>query len=527
MIRDELEKILKEKEFIGKVEHPAISKFGDFAVRGNVEIVENDLIDKIEKAAGFTNIWIKKDRLLKAAEKINFELEYREELAKHGRGKSMVIDYSAPNIAKPFGIGHLRSTNIGQAIYNLYKILGWECIGDNHIGDWGTQFGKLIVAIKKWNKKEVSELTIGDLEKLYVKFHHQAEIDPKLEDEGREWFSKLEKGDEEAKKIWLDCIEISIKEFNKVYEMLGVSIDQTLGESFYIDKMPAVLEELEKKKLLTTSQEARIIEFEKMPPAIVVKSNGTTTYLLRDLATIKYRIETWNPDLFIYEVGADQTLYFNQLFEAAGKLGWNKKYVHVAHGLIRWKEGKFSTRKGSTIHLEEVIEKAKAEAKKIAPENNSEKIAAVAIGAIKFNDLSSDPKKDIIFDWERIMSMDGNSGPYLQYTYARCQSVLSKTEIVEQKDFNQVPGTANQEELEMLREFYKLEEKIQEAAERFNPAVLAEFLLNTARKYNEFYGKYRIIGEPEENWRIFLTKTTSSVLKTGLKLLGIEPVEKM
>ena len=373
----------------------------------------------------------------------------------------------------------------------------------------------------------VEKLTINDLERLYIEFHTKAETNPKLEDEGREWFAKLEKGEAEAVKIWQECINISLNEFDKVYEMLGVKIDNTLGESFYIDKMPAVLTEMEKKHLLKTSQGAKIIEFEKIPPAIVIKSNGTTTYLLRDLATIKYRIDTWDPELFIYEVGADQILYFQQVFEAAKRLGWDKEFVHVAHGMLRWKDGKFSTRKGSSIHLEEVISKAKEEAKKIAPDNSEEKIEAVAIGAVKFNDLASDPKKDIIFDWQRVMSMDGNSGPYLQYTYARCQSVLQKTEVKEQKDLSDVPGSANEEELALLREFYKLEEKIIEAAERYNPAVLAEFLLGMARKYNEFYGKFRIIGEPEENWRIFLTKTTASTLKTGLDILGIKTIEKM
>jgi arginyl-tRNA synthetase len=527
MIRDGVEKLLKEKGYAGKIEHPAIAKFGDYAVRGNIDFEENDLIEKTDKVAGFTNIWIKKEKLLEEAEKINFEMEFKKDLAEAGNGKTMVIDYSAPNIAKPFGIGHLRSTNIGQAIYNIYQILGWNCIGDNHLGDWGTQFGKLIVAIKKWNDQPVEKLSIEDLEKLYVKFHTEAEKNPELEDEGREWFAKLENGDTEAKEIWQKCIEISLREFNKVYEMLGVKIDQTLGESFYIDKMPAVIEEMEKKEITKKSEGAEIIEFNDMPPAMIKKSNETTTYFTRDMATVKYRVEKWHPDLIIYEVGSDQILHFRQVFETARMLGYTANFVHVAHGMMRWTTGKFSTRKGDTIHLSEVIEKAMEEAKKIAPENTQEKIKAVAIGAIKFNDLSQDPRKDIIFDWDRVMSMEGNSGPYLQYTYARCQSVLSKTKIKEQKDLAQVPGVINEEEKELLREFYKFEEKIQEAAERFNPAVLAEFLLGIARKYNEFYGKHRIIDEPEEDWRIFLTKTTASVLKMGLTLLGIEVIEKM
>ena len=527
MIIDELKKILKEKGYEGKIEHPATERFGDYAVRGDLDFSECDIVEKVEKVAGFTNIFIKKEKLLKEAESLNYEIEYKNKLGEAGKGKTVVIDYSAPNIAKPFGIGHLRSTDIGQTIYNIYQILGWKCIGDNHLGDWGTQFGKLIVAIKKWGDKEIEAMTIDDLEKLYVKFHEEVEKNPELEDEGREWFAKLENKDVEAREIWQKCIDISIKEFDRVYKMLDVKIDYTLGESFYEDKMDVVIDELKAKKMISKSQGADIVEFENMPPILIRKTNGTTTYFTRDLATIKYRVDTWNPDLIIYEVGSDQILHFRQLFEVAKKLGYNQNFVHIPHGMIRWADGKFSTRKGHTIHLEEVIEKAMEEAKKIAPDNSEEKIMAVAIGAIKFNDLSQDPKKDIIFDWERVMSMDGNSGPYLQYTYARCLSVLAKSKILEQKNLEGLPAEVNAEELALLREYYKFEEKIVEAAERFNPAVIAEYLLGVARKYNEFYAKHRIIGEAKETWRIFLTKTTASTIKTGLGLLGIKTLEKM
>lgn len=527
MIREDLVELLKKKGFTGKIDHPTVEKFGDYAVRADVELEPGDLIEKIEKVAGFTNIFVKKEVLLKEVEKLNYEIELKEYLNRHGQGKTVVVDYSAPNIAKPFGIGHLRSTNIGQAIYNIYKLLGWNCIGDNHLGDWGTQFGKLIVAIKKWSDKQVEDLSIDDLEKLYVKFHEEAEKDVTLVDQGREWFEKLEKGDVEAKNIWQKCIEISLKEFNQVYGMLNVKIDYALGESFYQDKMAEVVELMKKKGIVSKSNGAEIVEFESMSPAMVTKTNETTTYFTRDVATIKYRLDTWKPDLMVYEVGMDQELHFRQVFETAKLMGWDGEYVHVAHGLIRWKDGKFSTRHGKTIHLTEVINEAQERAKKIAPENTAEKIDAVAIGAIKFNDLAQDPKKDIIFDWEKVMSMDGNSGPYLQYTYARCQSVLQKTKILEQKNINEIPTEAATEEMSLVRELAKFEEKLLEAATRFSPAVMAEYLLMVARKYNEFYGKYRIISEPEEVWRIFLTKTTSSVLKLGLELLGIKTIEKM
>lgn len=551
-----LEGITGETEI--NFEHPIDDKFGDYSTnvamimakklkRNPKEIASevkdgfvkqamtNDsemtgIIDKVEVAGnGFINFYLTNEYLINQTEKINYEIELRKTLSMQGEGKTMVIDYSAPNIAKPFGIGHLRSTNIGQAIYNIYKILGWNCIGDNHIGDWGTQYGKLVAAIKKWNEKDISDLTIENLEKLYVRFHKEAETDEKLIDEGRDWFAKLENGDKEAREIWQKCVDISLLEFDKVYEMLGVKIDQCLGESFYQDKMDKVLKAMIKKGILIESQGAKIVEFLNMPPAMVQKSNGTTTYFTRDMATVKYRLDTWNPDLIIYEVGSDQILHFRQVFETAKKMDWMPKigFVHVAHGMFRWTDGKLSTRKGQTIHLEDVIEKALEEAKKIAPDNSEEKIRAVALGAIKFNDLSQDPKKDIIFDWKRVMSMEGDSGPYLQYTYARCVSVLDKTTIVEQKNIDNDPENINPEEMALLRELSKFEEKLLESAERFSPAVWAEYLLTIARKYNEFYAKHRIIDQPEETFRIFLTKATSTALSMGLKVLGIETIEKM
>lgn len=529
MIKTDLQKWLQENSIEGKIEHPAISKFGDFAIRtGRLleNLSKNSIVEKTEFMAGFTNIWLKKDILVNEAISIG-TLDWSKNISENGKNKTMVIDYSAPNIAKPFGIGHLRSTDIGQAIYNIYKILGWKCIGDNHLGDWGTQFGKLIVAIKKWSEKAIEEMSIDDLEKLYIKFHKEAEMDDKLNEEARDWFSKLENKDMEATEIWQKCIEISMAEFNRVYEILGVKIDLTLGESFYQDKMESVVDLMEEKRILMESEGAKIVEFPNMPPAMITKSNGTTTYFTRDMATVKYRMETWNPDLIIYEVGADQDLHFRQVFATSEKLGYKPNFYHVAHGLIRWKDGKFSTRHGDTIHLSDVIEKAIEEAKKIAPDNDDKKIKAVAIGAIKFNDLAQDPKKDIIFDWEKVMSMEGNSGPYLQYTYARCRSLLDKSSVGNNQFQVDKKAEFNEEEMTLLRDFYRFEEKILEAAERFSPAVIAEYLIGLARKYNEFYAKYRVIGEEAESQRLFLTERTAVILKLGLELLGIEIIEKM
>ncbi|MFA6361587.1 MAG: arginine--tRNA ligase, partial [Candidatus Shapirobacteria bacterium] len=282
-----------------------------------------------------------------------------------------------------------------------------------------------------------------------------------------------------------------------------------------------------------------IIEFKDTPPAMLQKTNGTTTYFTRDMATIKYRLKNWKPNLIIYEVGADQQLHFKQVFKTAEMMGWTKNcdMVHVAHGLIRWPTGKFSTRKGDTIHLSDVIDKAMEKAESIANKSvigkdlsateKEEMIKKVALGAIKFNDLASDPRKDVIFDWDQIMSLEGDSGPYLQYTYARCKSVLEKTKIKEQKNIETIPEDINSDEMALIKEFYRFEEKIVEASERFSPAVIAEYLLGVARKYNEFYAKNRIINEKEETFRIFLTKTVASVLETGLYILGIDTVEKI
>lgn len=526
----------------GKLEHPSDLKYGDYST--NIALITNrnpqevkteldnildksDIVEKVEIVGKFVNIFLKDKYLLKEAEKINYEIEFRNELGKLNDGKTMVIDYSAPNIAKPFGVGHLRSTNIGQAIYNLYKILGWNCIGDNHIGDFGTQFGKLIVSILKWSDKKIDKMTITDLESLYVRFHK--EETPELLEEARNWFAKLEKGDEQAREIWKKCVDISMIEFNKMYELLDVNIDYVLGESFYQDKMGTVIKEMIEKGLTKESQGATIIEFDNETVELVKKGNETTTYFDRDMATIRYRIDRWNPDLIIYEVGADQSLYFEHVFETVGRLGWMKKdqLHHVAHGLIRWKDGKFSTRQGKTIHLMEVIEKIMEMAKKIAPENDEETIRRIAIGALKFNDLSQDPKKDIIFDWDAMMALDGDSGPYLQYTYARGQSVLKKSEIKEQKNIDADEIILEEDEKKVFREIYKFREKIIESAQRFNPGVLSDFLLSIARSYNEFYAKNKIIGHERENLRLFMTKSISSTIKLGLDLLGIKTVEKM
>lgn len=500
------------------------------------------IVSKIEVAGpGFINFFLKKEFFVEELKRILKE-KNKYGKSKNGKNKTVIFDYSSPNIAKPFGIGHLRSTIIGQALYNIYKFLGFKCIGDNHLGDWGTQFGKLIVAVKKWGEKKTGDYPIEDLEELYIKFHKEVEKNPKIEEEGREWFKKLEEGDKEAKKIWRAFVKISLKEFTKIYKLLGIKIDYALGESFYEEMLKDIIKEAKEKKIAIESQGALIIKYShnELPPAMILKSDGATTYLTRDLATVKYRLKKWKPDLIIYEIGVDQELHLKQLFRAVELLGWDKtKFFHVAHGLYRKTTGKFSTRRGETIHLEEVLKEAILRAREIVQnsetgrglsEEEKEKVAKmVGIGAVKYNDLSQHYSKDIVFDWEKILNLKGNSAPYLQYTFVRCQSVLRKVKFktlpkkIEAIDFNL-------EEEDILREIYKFPEIVQEAAEKFSPNLICNFIFDLAQKYNFFYDLHPILKAKTEELKIFrlaLTMAVAQVLKNSLNLLGISAPEKM
>jgi arginyl-tRNA synthetase len=550
-----------------QIEHPVSAEHGDYATNVAMvlakilkakpfdlaqKIVERliaqrpDFIEKVEAVpAGFINFRLSKEFLLNSLVQ-SIELGEKYGANEIGRGKTVVIDYSSPNIAKSFGVGHLRSTNIGQALYNIYKFLGWKTIGDNHLGDWGTQFGKLIVALKKWGENEPSNFTIKELEGLYIKFHKEAEKDTSLEDEARAWFKKLEDGDQEARKIWQACVKSSLKEFERIYDLLGVKIDFILGESFYEDKMDEIVADAQKKGVAKKSEGALVIEVPGIrAPVILLKSDGATTYHTRDLATIEYRVRTWKPDLYIYEVGAEQTLYFKQVFGAAALLGYGKleQFVHIGHGLIRRKEGKFSTRQGMTIHLEEVLQEAMRRARELAQEAGiskdlsarvRERIArAVGIGAVKYNDLKQGPERDIIFDWDKILSLEGNSGPYLQYTYARAQSVLRKAgkfHLAGVHPHTFEVGGFNEEEMAILRTIYKFPEVVLGAAKNFAPNLICNFLFDLAQKYNNFYNLHPIIKAPSPeivDFRLALTKSTAQAIKNGLTLLGIEALERM
>ncbi len=544
-MKEKIEKILKEVTQEEPKVEKAQKEHGDYAsniafvlakiekktpfeiARDLIEKIDSPLFSKIEEKNGFLNFFLSDGALEEELAEI---LREEESYAKKIIGKKVVIDYSSPNIAKSFGVGHLRSTIIGQSLYNIYSFLGWDTLGVNHLGDWGTQYGKLLYQIKK-EEKDPAKLSIKELEELYVRFHKEAEENPQMEEKGREWFSKLEKGDKEARKIWEMCREKSLKEFEKIYNDLEVNIDHVLGESFYEDKLQDVVKEATEKKVAKKSKGALIVEFDDMPPAMILKSDGSTTYFTRDLAAAKYRLKEFSPDLLIYEIGADQTLHMKQLFTAIEKLGWarKEKFVHVPHGMFRLKEGKFSTRKGRTVHLEEVLNLAKKKAEKIIEDSATEKglskeekkdiAKIVGIGAVKYNDLKRHHKRDVLFDWEQIITLKGDSGPYLQYTCVRCKSILEKAESIG-TDFSKL----DEEERKIVKRLTQFKETVESAGETFSPNIIAEYAFKLAKDFNSFYDTCPILKNKK---RVAITKATLIVLSECLSLLTISIPKKM
>ncbi|MEK7550886.1 MAG: arginine--tRNA ligase [Patescibacteria group bacterium] len=530
------------QEFYSKLEAKSQGLFSlDYEIKRSPRELAEEIVEKInsgaglpavaEMKAGFINFWLKKDILLSNLIEIDSQ---KEDFGKSdiGQNKTVVIDYSAPNIAKPFGIGHLRSTVIGQAIYNLYKYLGYTVIGDNHLGDWGTQFGKLLYMIDKTKTKDLS---IENLEKMYVEFHNLAKDDPTLEIHARAWFKKLEDNDINARTTWKQCVNVSLNEFQKIYDLLEVKIDNTFGESFYLEGMKDMLIEPKINKFLTNGEDgdSKVINLEKMgikTPLMFLKSDGATTYATRDMATLQFRQKKYNPDIIIYEVGAEQKLYFEQLFASARLMELVKKsveLVHTAHGLYLDVDGKkFSTRKGKTIKLDEVLLEAIERAKKLG--NNNQEIATqVGIGAIKYFDLMHSVQSNVVFDWEKMFAMEGNSSPYIQYTIARCNSLIEKAPTFKGVTLQGITLTSNEQELSILRKLSQFQEIIINAAKNYSPNVLCNYLYELAQKYNTFYNKHKIIGSSNEVFRLELTSGVSQVLKNGLNLLGIQAPERM
>lgn len=500
-------------------------------------LAHDDSVEKAEAVMpGFVNVTLKTP-ILFASLTVTLDACAPK---KNNKEKPVVMDYSAPNIAKPLGIHHILSTVIGQSIANLYRHQGYEVVAVNHIGDWGTQFGKLAVAYKKWGDKQISEYSLDDLLKLYVQFHDEAEKNAALEDEGRAAFSELEKGDSELKKFWITVVDITMQSLHDMYERLHISFDKTQGESFYEDKMQPIIDEGIKKKVFVEGKEgALIVEFSeesKMPPAIALKGDGSTIYLTRDLATAKYRIDTWHPQSILYVVDIAQQLYFKQLFATLQQLGWELPHLeHVFFGRMRFSDASMSTRKGNIMRLEHVLDEAVKRADEIIKERG-EKIqtddpAALAemmgVGSVVYGVLSQNRTLNMVFDWDKMLSFEGNSAPYLQYTHARARSVLRKAEV-EDAPIAAVSDLTSHERalVKLLLTFGSV---LETARAEHLPHKLTNYLYDICQHFNSFYNSDDILGAEEttKKARLALTALTARVLRTGAEILTLRVPERM
>ena len=505
---------------------------------------ENDIIEKLEIAGpGFINIYLKNSFLNEEIKKVENE---KYDFSFLNTDKTVIIDYSSPNIAKRMHIGHLRSTIIGDSIKRILQFLGFHTLADNHIGDWGTQFGKLIVAYKNWlNKKAYEEDPIGELERIYVQFSDEAKKNPALEDEAREELKKLQLGDEDNQKLWKEFIDISLKEYNKIYDRLDVNFDYYYGESFYNDMMPSVLEELKEKGIAREDQGALVVFFEndKLPPAIVQKKDGSFLYTTSDLATMKFRKNNLNVDEAVYLTDDRQQNHFKQVFEIGEMLGkpYNYKKTHVVFGIMRFGDGMiFSSRSGNIIRLVDLLDEAKTQVKKIIdeknpniPEDEKENIAEiVGSGAIKYFDLSQNRTSDITFTWDKVLSFEGNTGPYLQYTYVRIMSIFRKLkeENIDVENENIILDDMTGIERELAAELLRFPQAAVKSYESYRPNIIADYLFDMAKLFNNFYNSSSILKEENKkvmDARILLAKKTAFVLKEVLGLLGIKTVDRM
>lgn len=500
-------------------------------------IALNDTFTKVESVAGYLNFTINKVAFIKETlSKIDTERE-RYGSSNIGEGKTVCMDFSSINIAKPFHIGHLSTTVIGASLYRIYKFLGYNAIGINHLGDWGTQFGKLIVAYKKWGDKEKIEAKgIKALLEIYVKFHEEASIDDSLNDEARAWFKKIEDGDSEAMSLFNWFKAITLKEVQKVYDRLDVTFDSYNGESFYNDKMQPVIDEIEAKGLAKVSNGALIVDLEEygMPPCLLRKADGATLYATRDLAAAFYRKKTYNFDKCLYVVAYQQNLHFQQWFKVVELMGyeWAKDLIHVAFGMVSLEGTSLSTRSGNVVFLEEVLDTAVQKAydiiceKNINLENKEQIAEEVGVGAVVFSALSNNRIKDISFSYDKVLNFEGETAPYIQYTHARCCSVLEKATLGTEIDYN---GLNNDESFELVKLLERFPQIIIDASNKNEPSIVTRHIVDISQAYNKFYISHRIIDQPEgiKNARLLLTACTKHVIATGLGLIGIKAPNKM
>lgn len=500
-------------------------------------IGDQAFLSEIKVVGGYLNFYVDKAQYAQQIiDKYNNATDYG--CSDQGKDKTICIDYSSPNVAKNFHVGHLRTTIIGNSLYKIFSKLGYKVVRINHLGDWGTQFGKLIVAYKKWGSREaVEEKGIEELMDIYVKFHEEAEKDDSLNDEARAWFLKMEQGNEEALEIWQWFRDISLKEFMRVYNILGMEFDSFAGESFYRDKTADVIKCLTDDGLLRESQGAMIVPLDEydMPPCIVAKKDGSSIYATRDLAAILYRKATYNFDRCLYVTGLEQKLHFAQVFKVIELMGndYAKNLVHIPYGLVSLKSGKISSRKGNVIFAEDLLRESINKTTSIIEEKNpdipdKEEVAKqVGIGAIIFNDLYNQRIKDVIFDWNKLLNFDGETGPYVQYTYARASSVLRKIgEVPDTIDYTLLTDEAS---IGLLKEIERYPQVIKDAAERYEPSVIARYSIDLAHAFNKFYHECQINVEDETTkyTRTNVVKIARYIIKDALSLLGIQCPEQM
>lgn len=550
---------MSEEELMKTMEIPPEEKMGDlalpcFAMAKKMhknpmqiakELVEklNDQtvelgIEKVESIGAYCNIHLKRDLFVKKC----FESLQKEKygVSQIGAGKTVCMDYSSPNIAKNFHVGHLRTTVIGNSLYKIYQKLGYNVVRINHLGDWGTQFGKLIVAYKLWSSEEqVKEKGIEELLRIYVKFNDESENNESLIVEAREWFVKMEQNDPEALKIWNWFKEISMVEFERIYDLLGISFDSYLGESFYRDKVPALVEKLKDMGLLVESQGAQVIDLEKynMPPCLITKSDGGSIYHSRDIAAILYRKEQYNFEKCLYVTGLEQSLHFKQIFTAIEVMGydWSEGLIHVPYGLVSLAGEKLSTRGGNIIYAEDILKEAIERAYNAIIDKNpslaDKEVTAkkVGVGAIIFHDLFNQRIKNVDFSWKEVLNFDGTTGPYAQYTYARAKSVLRKAcKMVEigEVDYMALTDDVSYNLIKMLMSY---EDAVTNAAEKNEPSIVARYVITLATTFNKFYHDCTILQaeEKEKKARLFLTDLVQKVLCEACGLLGMECPEEM
>ena len=503
------------------------------------ENINKDGFEKVEQLGPYVNFFVDKGVFSKNTIEKVLEEGDNYGASNIGEGKNVCVEYSSPNIAKPFHVGHLFTTAIGNALYKMYKKEGYNAIGINHLGDWGTQFGKLISAYHRWVDEEALEADpIKELLRIYVKFHDEAEKDPSLEDEGRAYFKALETGDPEAEALWKRFRDLSLKEFERVYDILGVNFDSYNGEAFYNDKMDVVVNELKEKKLLVESNGAQVVMLEdyNMPPCIVLKADGASIYATRDLAAAMYRKKTYDFYKSIYVVGTPQALHFKQVFKVLELAGheWANDCVHVGFGLVKFADRKLSTRKGEVVLLDDLIRESVEKTLEVINEKNpelenKEEVAKkIGVGAVIFTYLKNSREKDIVFDWKEILSFDGETGPYVQYAYARAKSILRRAEgISKEVDYSKL---ASKEEFELVKTLDNFKNQILLALDKLEPSIVTRYTIEVAKAFNKFYNAHSILNLEDEvlkATRLKLVEASAQVIKNGLDLLGIDVVEKM